>query len=166
MIPTIRPATVNDIAAIQSVGQAAWRDTYTGLVPDGYLDEGFTRSWAREGFVQALDNAYIHLLVAELDGAIIGVAQLGWSEKGIASLWRLYLLSEVRRQGLGQRLWETIIADLPPLIHTYRTSVVRGNPALRFYQRLGFVITHQAESEYVGYLVSLTYLERLADLSL
>jgi hypothetical protein len=39
LIQSIRPATAEDIAGIQAVGAAAWRDTYTGLAPDGYITD-------------------------------------------------------------------------------------------------------------------------------
>ncbi|MCG8349611.1 MAG: GNAT family N-acetyltransferase [Chloroflexales bacterium] len=156
----IRLATIDDIPAIQAVGAAAWRDTYPGLVPDGYLDDGFARAWARDSFERSLANPRIRLLVAEYAGAIVGMIQLGWHDDGIADLWRLYLLREQRGRGLGRRLWEAVTAELPPFIRTFRTSVVRGNPALRFYRRLGFDVTHEDDSEYVGYQVPLTYIER------
>jgi len=159
---TIRPATVADIPAIQAVGKAAWRDTYTGLVHDGYLDDGFARSWASPDFEQALASPHARLLVAETADGVVGMVQLGWSDEGIASLWRLYLLRDVRGVGLGTRLWQAVIADLPASLRTFRTSVVRGNPALRFYERLGFAVTHVADSEYAGYRVPLIYLERPA----
>ena len=164
MIPSIRPATEEDIPAIQAVGAAAWRDTYTGLVPEGYLDEGFARSWTHEGFVQTLASQRARLLVAEQEGVVVGVIQLAWNDEGIASLWRLYLRQDVRGQGLGRGLWTIAVDDLPPSIQTFRTSVVRGNPALRFYQRLGFRVTHEGAPEYVGFRVPLVYLEASAPL--
>jgi SAM-dependent methyltransferase/ribosomal protein S18 acetylase RimI-like enzyme len=163
LIQSIRPATAADIAGIQAVGAAAWRDTYTGLAPDGYITEGFARAWAHEGFVRSLANPQVRLLVAELAGEIVGMAQLGWTDTGIAHLWRLYLRQDQRGQGLGKRLWAAITADLPPYIRTYRTSVMRGNPALRFYERLGFGVTHSANELYLGYLVPLVFIERPVD---
>jgi SAM-dependent methyltransferase/ribosomal protein S18 acetylase RimI-like enzyme len=159
----IRSATADDIAGIQAVGAAAWRDTYTGLAPDGYITEGFARAWTHEGFVRSLANPQVRLLVAEGAGQIVGMAQLGWTDEGIAHLWRLYLRQDQRRQGLGQRLWAAITADLPAHIRTYRTSVMRGNPALRFYERLGFGVTHSADELYLGYLVPLVFIERPVD---
>ncbi|NJM09080.1 GNAT family N-acetyltransferase, partial [Candidatus Gracilibacteria bacterium] len=107
-------------------------------------------------------NPCIRLLVADRDGIVVGVAQLAWNAEGIATLWRLYLRQDQRGQGLGQRMWAAVIADLPPFIRTYRTSVVRGNPALRFYERLGFGVTHEGDPEYAGYRVPLVFLERRA----
>lgn len=120
MTPSIRPATTDDIAGIQAVGEAAWRDTYTGLAPDGYITEGFAKAWTHEGFVRSLANPQVRLLVAELAGEIVGIAQLGWTDEGIAHLWRLYLRQDQRGQGLGKRLWAAITADLPKHIRTYR----------------------------------------------
>jgi ribosomal protein S18 acetylase RimI-like enzyme len=124
-------------------------------VPDGYLDDGLARAWAREGFAQALADPKVRLLVADLNGSVVGMAQPGWSDEGIAALWRLYLRQDQRGQGLGRRMWQAIIADLPAHLRTLRTSVVRGNPALRFYQRLGFGIIHEGSPEYAGYGVPL-----------
>lgn len=157
---TIRPATTDDIPAIQLVGAAAWRDTYTDLVPDGYVKAGIEHFWSRESFERAITSIDTRLLVAERGGYIVGMIRMTATEDGVAHLGQLYMLSEVRGQGLGRALWEAATATMPPSIRRYRTAIVEGSPARYFYERLGFKVSHREQASLRGYTVHLMILEQ------
>ncbi|NTU82196.1 MAG: GNAT family N-acetyltransferase [Chloroflexales bacterium] len=159
MTVTIRSATSDDIPAIQAVGVSAWRDTYTGLVPDGYITVGLEQFWSRESFERALASHDTRLLVAERDGQIIGMIRLTVTGDGVAHLGQLYLRHTARGQGLGKTLWAAATANLSAHVRSFRTSVIEGSPALRFYQRLGFTVTHHERPSLRGYTVPLMMLE-------
>ena len=71
---TIRQADVDDAAAIASVHVSAWRSTYTGLIPQHYLDsltiENRTISWVR--LLQRSRAGLITMVSEDHDGQIIG----------------------------------------------------------------------------------------------
>lgn len=137
---TIRAAMVDDIPGIRAVGASAWRDTYTGLVPAGYVEAGLAQGWTAEHFAESLANPAYRVLVAEDAGWVVGVAQAAIGRDGTGHLWRLYLLREARGCGLGRALWEAVVAA--------------------FYQRLGFRVTRAGTWAAYGYEVPLTYLTR------
>jgi ribosomal protein S18 acetylase RimI-like enzyme len=157
---TIRAATADDIPDIRAVGASAWRDTYTGLVPDGYVEAGLAQGWTAEHFAESLANPAYRVLVAEDAGWVVGVAQAAIGRDGTGHLWRLYLLREARGCGFGRALWEAVAAAFSASPTRWETSVVVGNPALAFYQRLGFRVTRAGTWAAYGYEVPLTYLTR------
>ena len=154
----IRVATEADIAGIRAVGAATWRDTYTDLVPDGYIEAGLAQSWTHDHFAQSLANPAYRVHVAAEDGRVVGVAQATRDTAGVGHLWRLYLLREARGRGVGRALWATTIASFAPSPARWETSVIAGNPALTFYERLGFRVVGQGTWSAYGYGVPLIYL--------
>lgn len=156
---SIRVATEADIPGIRAVGAAAWRDTYTGLVPDGYIEAGLAQGWTHEHFAQSLANPSYRVHVAEEEGRVVGVAQAALDTAGTGHLWRLYLLRETRGRGVGRALWAATIAAFAPAPARWETSVIAGNPALAFYARLGFRVTREGTWSAHGYEVPLTNLE-------
>ena len=155
---TIRAASAGDIPGIRAVGAAAWRDTYTGLVPPGYIENGLAQGWAAERFAQDLADPIQRLLVAATKTRIVGVVH-AIDREGIGYLWRLYLLREARGGGTGRALWEAALAAFPAPFPRWEASVIVGNPALRFYQRLGFRVLREEPWTAYGHTVPLAYLE-------
>lgn len=83
----LRPARLSDAPTIGRVHCRAWRETYTGLLPDAMLarlsEERSAENFRREGCR--------NLLVAELDGEAVGFCGYGpW--RGTAPLRILPLL--------------------------------------------------------------------------
>lgn len=118
---------------------------------------------ARERVEDPLPSAYFdafaaidadpnqHLLVAEQDGAIVGCLQLsflaGLSRRGA---WRALIEGvRVMRQKRGQRIGERMIAQAIDLARQRGCQVAqlttdkRRHDTHRFYERLGFVASHE-----------------------
>ncbi len=84
---TIRPATPTDASVIAQVRVDAWRTTYRGLIPDGYLAamrvEDSTALWTK--VLTAAPNT-TNTFVAEIDGAVVGFASAScWRNPSMAS---------------------------------------------------------------------------------
>jgi GNAT superfamily N-acetyltransferase len=60
-------------------------------------------------------------------------------EKDFALLVDIALLGEYRQQGIGGRLLCELIEQCNRLSVRLRLQVSKNNPALRFYERLGFI---------------------------
>jgi GNAT superfamily N-acetyltransferase len=140
----IRVADVDDAAAIARVHVDAWRTTYVGIVPDGYLaglsyDER-EKDW-RESLADRAGREFT--LVAENDQrAIVGFATGGPEREGNADyraeLRAIYLLADSRRIGIGRRL---VAGVAKRLVETGFDSmlvwVLADNPSRGFYEALG-----------------------------
>ncbi|MDN5571103.1 MAG: GNAT family N-acetyltransferase [Propionibacteriaceae bacterium] len=139
MPPRIRSATALDLEAMAAMKDAAWRETYPGLVPDAVLAGLDARRprvverWGRE----LRDGASYWVAVDE--GGIVGVTHACVAPeppRGVPlELAMLYLLERVKGTGLGQALLHTAIGDADA--HLW---VLEGNRrAIAFYTRNGFI---------------------------
>jgi GNAT superfamily N-acetyltransferase len=144
MDATVRLATPADAAAIGDVRVNAWRTTYRGMIPDGYLDamkvEDSAALW--EKVLTAAPNT-TSTFVAESAGRVIGFASgmqkpeatLGFD----CELTGIYLVREAQRAGTGRRLAGAVAAAQRSHGGTAMIAwVVAANKAARaFYEALG-----------------------------
>lgn len=137
------PAGPADAEALAHVHVLAWRQTYRGLLPDGYLARLSAPAHARR-FGHALVKPGpddVTLALAHRAG-LVGYVQGGPSRRGVAGeaeVSTLYLLRDVQAQGLGRRLLGDAARALAARgATTLVVSVLRDNLAARgFYEHLG-----------------------------
>jgi ribosomal protein S18 acetylase RimI-like enzyme len=138
----ILPAGPLDAEAMARVHVASWRETYRGLLPDGFLTRMSEAAYARRFFRDlSRPDAAITLVAAEPRG-LVGYAQGGPSRRGVAGeaeIATLYLLREAQGRGLGGELTRRMARALAAQGATsLMISVLRDNLRARgFYERLG-----------------------------
>lgn len=142
--PVFRTATRADVEAVVrllaadsiSTGRDAWTEELAGA-----YHAAFERMTAQGGN---------RVLVAELDGRIVGCLQLtlihGLSRRGVprAQVEMVRVDEALRGQGVGSALMRFAMAEARAAgagIVQLTTQVVRAD-AQRFYKRLGFAATH------------------------
>ncbi|MGC4076699.1 MAG: GNAT family N-acetyltransferase [Rubrivivax sp.] len=94
-------------------------------------------------------------LRAQLDGAAIvlidgvpgGVLRVHRGSRDWA-IQRVQLLPQYRRAGIGSRLIAEVLADARRHGARVSLSVLKSNPALSLYERLGFTVTAECENGY------------------
>jgi len=136
----VRTASLPDAAAVAQVHHATWVTTYGALLPPEFWAtatlERRVATWQRW-----LANGAAPL-VAEVDGAVVGIAMAGESveQEDIlpvrdAQLYLLYVLAEHHGTGVGQALLDAVLPPGTPA----QLWVAEDNPrARRFYERNGF----------------------------
>ena len=94
-------------------------------------------------------------LAAEVDGQLVGAVWVrimkdyGYYDDQTPSL-SISFLPEFRSQGLGQQLMTAMLDLLKAKGYpSVSLSVSKDNPAVRFYQRLGFVTVEEREDNYL-----------------
>ena len=94
-------------------------------------------------------------LAAEVDGQLVGAVWVrimkdyGYFDDQTPSL-SISFLPDFRGQGLGQQLMTAMLDLLKAKGYpSVSLSVSKDNPALRFYQRLGFVTVEEREDDYL-----------------
>jgi ribosomal protein S18 acetylase RimI-like enzyme len=105
VVVTVREATAADADAIGRVHAETWRAAYAGVVPEVAFDvEARQRSW-REAFAREWPAASA-VLVAELDGAVVGFAGVGASREGegVGELYTIYVDPAHWGTGAGREL--------------------------------------------------------------
>jgi GNAT superfamily N-acetyltransferase len=135
---TLRAAAPADAAGIGPCHLACWQETYAGLLSPAFFaardPARFTANWAR----LLEDPATPPVVVAEVDGEVVGFAQAMPSRDQPPvrplELTMLYLRADQHGSGLGQALLDAVLDDQPASLW-----VAERNPrARRFYQRNRF----------------------------
>lgn len=139
------PAGPADAADLAHVHVTAWRETYRGLLADGYLARLSQPAHARR-FARDLDlgGASGVLLAAADPGGLVGYVQGGPSRRrvtGEAEVQTLYVLQAAQGRGVGRRLLTDAARALAAQGATSLViSVLSGNaPARWFYEHMGGV---------------------------
>ncbi len=145
----IRPARYDDAKAIAYVQVESWKTTYTGIVPQPFLDAFDVPQRIPKWQELLLDPALI-LFVAEDDSSnLVGFISGGPLRPQslpaavhpyAAELYALYLLQSSQRHGLGRTLTQTLATALHHQgFQSLLVQVLEQNPAVAFYQHLGAV---------------------------
>ncbi len=141
----IVPAGPGDAGGLARVHVRAWRETYTGLLPDGYLERMhpalYARRW-RQQLTRARPGELV--LVAEGPDGLIGYCAglLDADAAPRAEIHTLYLLREAQGFGLGRRLMQTAARAFQGQgAESLTLWVLAGNTrAQAFYAHLGGVM--------------------------
>ena len=113
-------------------------DTYDRLATVEYANE-LLQDWWGPALHPSVVSGSVYIAVADDD--VIGLAHVGeWN--GEPALWKLYVAPGRRRDGLGRRLIDAVIAALPTNTPRLLTEHIAANiKAERFYVREGFART-------------------------
>jgi GNAT superfamily N-acetyltransferase len=85
--------------------------------------------------------------VVVCDGADAGYLHLEQSAK-VVTLAGIYLVPSMRRRGLGGAIIQRVIDEARDARKAVALRVLRPNPALRLYERLGFTIVRETPERY------------------
>ena len=79
-------------------------------------------------------------------------ADIGWLQSTTADgelfLAQLFLDATVQNQGIGTEVMHRLISEATRADRAVTLGVVKINPALRLYERLGFTITHEDDHKF------------------
>lgn len=141
----IREAVETDAAVMSEIQIRSFRAAYRGVVPASYLDGldpgRWQEIWTRR--VGERDGGRT-VLVAEMDGEVVGFAYLGPSpdpdRAGDGHLFSIHLDPERRGRGLGASLMDEVVRllALAGFGHATLWVMEANQPAQRFYRRLGW----------------------------
>lgn len=152
----LRVATTRDAAAIATVHTESWRAAYRDLLPASllgpYLDTQHLGRWQR--LLSGHGRGRMVLVMVDAQDEVVAFASAGPS-RGLSGLYdselyTLYVLPELWRRGLGQRLLATSALRLS-LFGFRGLSVwaLAGNDrACRFYERFGGKIIGRQSERY------------------
>jgi ribosomal protein S18 acetylase RimI-like enzyme len=134
----VRPAVTPDATGIALVHVAAWRETYTRLLPPGALDDLDPVARAAR-WIEIIGDDHTEVSVAVLDGEIVGWASASAGRDADAprdlELEGIYVLGAHHGSGVGQALLYAAIGDR----QAYLWSAADNPRAQAFYRRNGFV---------------------------
>ncbi|HUS30809.1 MAG TPA: GNAT family N-acetyltransferase [Kofleriaceae bacterium] len=144
----IREAKLGDAEAIARAHTASWQSSYRGILPDTVLDriDVGQRAASRRQIIS--DRSIYQLVAYDLThGDIVGLCDAGPSRRPLPSLpthatgevYAIYLVQHAKRHGLGQEMFEQVMAHFAR--NGIRQMVVwvldNNHHARRFYETLG-----------------------------
>ena len=140
----LRPGTTDDIPGLRALGEAVVPPTY-GPIDAAYAQRMLDEWWTPERFADSLPR--VRMLVADLDGQLVGMTTLGWLSASHRDfphvtgdrevMWKLYVHPDHQGRGIGSRL----LREVEALVQGDRLwlEVVDGNEqAFAFYRAHGF----------------------------
>jgi ribosomal protein S18 acetylase RimI-like enzyme len=140
----VRPAALDDAAAIARVHVASWRTTYHGMLPDDFLaslsEAQYAERWSR-----VVGEGSSRVYVVDEPEGIVGFASGGRERAGeggfAGELYAIYVLDGSQRRGHGRELVRAVAGALREMgLLDMIVWVLRDNAAARqFYERLGGV---------------------------
>lgn len=134
-----RPASAEDAAFQFEVYASTRAEELAGLGWSAAQQEAFLRmqySMRRQSYEMSSPDARHSILLSA--GVPAGTA-IVWRAPAEIQLVDIAFLPEFRNRGLGTRFLEGLIGEARRSALPLRLSVLRGNPATRLYERMGFV---------------------------
>lgn len=147
----IRPAIVDDRAAIAAIHVESWRDAYRGLLSDAYLAAPVAADLSAKWRDARFDDRDVHLIAETPEGPAGFVAVL--RQPGApAYVDNLHARPALRGRGIGAALMRAAAEEL--IARGDRAAwlwVFRANAgAIRFYERLGARRDREEDREFFG----------------
>jgi GNAT superfamily N-acetyltransferase len=137
-VEVLRDAEQRDVGAICAFGTAHVRPRYAPLIGDRAADAQVARWWNEEQIGAAVSGGLV--VVAQSGNRVVGVAQRG--RAGVDHvIYKLYVDPRHRSHGLGPRLIEALVQQLPPDATRLCVEHFASNErAAAFYEREGFAV--------------------------
>jgi len=145
---SIRNSKVEDAGALAISAAKLFHQTYVGQMPVQDLEMYIADDFSREQQLQELENAAITTLIAEVDGKLIGYAQLRNKPVPVTNnyessveLWRIYLDKAFQGKGVGRQLLSRVgeAARSISSENIWLGVWERNQKAISFYESCGFV---------------------------
>jgi len=134
---TLRPARIQDLAYCESLyfAEMEW------IIRELNLD----RTAQAAGFRQQWESTQVRIIVFE-------GTDIGWLQSAVQGdalfLAQLFVDGGFQRRGIGTEVMNGLIGEAARARQAVTLAVVKTNPALRLYARLGFRITHEDDRKF------------------
>ncbi|MGW6278089.1 N-acetyltransferase family protein [Kribbella sp. NPDC055071] len=133
----IRRAELTEIEAVRQIGLTTWPVAYAGLASDEFIADGLAQWWSAEVVERSIRTGIT--LVADAGDELVGMVGLG-REGDSWVMWKLYVLPDHQRSGIGKALLDAAIKALPAGTTELLLDVLITNEAaIAFYRANGFV---------------------------
>jgi len=138
-------AAVQDLPLIRQLAEQSFHPTYLPLQPKEKVDYLFDRMYNPPALAKQMKNGQQFILAKDETG-YLGYAsyEKHYQQKGITKIHKIYVLPHGQGKGVGKKLIERITTTaIQNKNQTLSLNVYRKNPAIDFYQRLGFKIVEE-----------------------
>ncbi|OWP63239.1 GNAT family N-acetyltransferase [Hymenobacter amundsenii] len=143
----IQPATSADIPTILELAEATWEPTYRFIISREQLEYMYRVIYTAASLERQMSEQGHRFLLVYVAGQACGYASFSTQdEPGFYKLHKIYVLPSHQGQGLGQQLIGAVEQAVREAGgHMLDLNVNRHNPALAFYEHLGFQRHHEED---------------------
>lgn len=142
---SIRAAQAADIPTIRSLAFTIWPTAYGAILSAGQISYMLQLIYSEEALRSQFLDGQQFLLAFDGERAV-GFAAFGPFSADTFKLHKLYVLPALQGQGAGRRLLEVVISHAGTQgAARLILNVNRENPALSFYEKMGFCISEAVD---------------------
>lgn len=144
-------ATFADAYGINYVAAHSWKETYSGLLPNKYLDDRIknisSKTEATKKFLGTYNGKYI---VAKDKGKVIGILafcpSMNEKYKEYGYLNAIYVLKDYQGYGIGKELFKRAVYGLRQMGYSkMKLECMCGNETLNFYKKYMGIVECQID---------------------
>lgn len=159
--PSISPARLGDVSAVQDIAQRTWSATYADLIPEAVQQRFLATAYSSEALEGQIRAGETLFLVARWDEEPVGFAQFVRVSASEAGLLRIYVLPEFQNRGVGSELLSAGLAKLKDFgVGKLTVDVERDNQiGRRFYRQRSFEEVGESVADVGGHRVALVRCE-------
>ncbi len=147
----IRKATPDDVLAIGHIARDAWEAAFLGVFLErDQLEYDLEREYAPEVLREQMTTTQTFVILEDGQNQTVGFAAHSLNPEKPEELFlnKLYLNPHVKGQGYGKQLLAHVCQQaLEHGCQQITLLVNRKNPAVEFYQRMGFQIEANVDSQ-------------------
>lgn len=140
---TIKQASEHEFSVIRSIAHQTWPPTFGDILSEKQIDYMLEWMYSIPSLDEQVKKKGHTFLLAREDNHCLGFAsyELNYGGESITKIHKLYVLPDTQGKGIGKglinRIAETAISHRNTALSL---NVNRNNPAVQFYQYLGFTI--------------------------
>lgn len=133
-----RNANLDDALGIQYVSAYSWKETYTGLLPEKYLDDRIENlklgAERTKSFLENYKGNYIVAVDNDIN-KIVGILAY-MMEESCGHIDAIYVLKDYQGYGIGKKLFEIAFDDFNKNeINKVKLECMCGNNTTNFYKK-------------------------------
>lgn len=155
----IRKAALQDLPLIQQLAQEIWWPTYEAYISEAQISFMLTQIYNLDALKAQMAEGHTFILLYQ-DEKAVGFSSYSFSQT-VCKIHKLYILPALQGMGAGKQIMNYIGTEA--FVHgatLLRLNVNRNNPALHFYQRLGFHIAEEVDIPYHEFILNDYIMER------
>jgi len=146
----ITAATIDDAQAIQQLAEAVWWPTYSPILSEEQITYMLSKMYDIETIKEQISTQSQLYLLLYTDNVLTGFAAYGARTENpeVYKLYKLYCDTNTKGKGYGKQLLQAVEEKVKEAgSNTLELNVNRYNPALTFYEKMGYEIAYTEDIE-------------------
>jgi len=140
----ITKVSVESISEIRRLSDEIWKQVYPSIVPMAQIEYMLSTWYSTTGLTEQMEQLGHQFILVEWNEEAVGYASYSMKRENQPERFRvhkLYLQPSMHGKGIGRGILKFIAAESIPLgCKELELNVHKRNPAVGFYQHVGFTI--------------------------